>query len=246
MESFFNSDIKLNIKTDNIFYNLVNSDDPQYIFLYFIIILGFVFISTKINYNINILVGLIFSSILIYYFYTYKDINNFSKNKLLIDKFDNLYTQNQILNKYPKIVDFLFYFENFKEFSILKFNSLISEFENFCQIYEYCLIDERLIFTNFRKLTDLKITILSLINSFIFNINSNSYSKILINQKKAAEKILNDLLNRLILIYKKTIYYKGYDVTKKVIQYGDILPYNILYEIQNKNDTFKIQNLLFF
>jgi len=70
--------------------------------------------------------------------------------------------------------------------------------------------------------------------------------KILINQKKAAEKILNDLLNRLILIYKKTIYYKGYDVTKKVIQYGDILPYNILYEIQNKNDTFKIQNLLFF
>lgn len=248
MESYFDTTVKSNNNTDNILYNVINSQDPKQIFLYMSIIICIIFISTKINYNSNILIGLVFCSLIIYYLYTHRKYNILTDNEKFKEKYYNLYTENNILIKYPKIVDFLFYMEKFKSKSINEYNNLIEIFENFCKIYEYCIIDYNLIFTNYQKLVDLKITILNQINNFIFVNKNIKYDDILLKQKISAEKIIDELLNNLVILYKKKIYYDGYDANVINIDYSNILPFNILYEPNYKKQTeqFNPSNLVFF
>lgn len=246
MESYFNTTLKINEETDNIIYNIINSQDPKQIFLYSLIIIGITFISTKIIYNTNILIGLIFCSLIIYYLYTYRKYNNLSDEQKFREKFNNICPSDNILNKYPKIVDFLFYMENFKSEEIQNYNDIIDSFQNFCKIYEYCLIDYNLIYQNYQKLIDLKNVILNQINNFIFIYGNTKYENILIKQQKSAEKIINDLLNNLVIIHKKQIYYNGYKNNTSILDYTNVLPYNILYQTNyKKTDNYNISNLIF-
>jgi hypothetical protein len=229
MESYFNTTLETNKETDNILYNIINSQDPKQIFLYCIIIIVIIFISTKISYNTNILVGLIFCSLIICYLYTYRKYNITTDEKKFNEKFNIINSNNNILNKYPEIVDFLFYLENFKYKDIDNYNNIIDSFENFCKIYEYCLIDYNLIFTNYQKLIDLKNIILNKINNFSYTYENIQSDDILIKQKKSAEKVINKLLNNIVILYKKKIYYDGYNINVKNIDYSNVLPHNIFY-----------------
>ena len=139
-----------------------------------------------------------------------------------------VYTKNNILVKYPKIVDFLFYLENFKYDDIVSYNDIVSTFENFCKIYEYCLLDYNLIFTNYQQLVDIKISILNKINNLNFVYKNVKYENVLVKQKISAEKIINDLLNNLVILCKKKIYYDGYNNGTINIDYSNVLAYNIL------------------
>jgi len=248
MESFFNTNIDTNIETENLLYNVINSYDPKSIFMYGVIIVIITFISTKISYNYNILIGLIFCSLIIYYLYTFKKYNILTRTQINNEKFTQLYSKNQILSKYPKIVDFLFYMENFKSDNIQEFEKLILAFENFCKLYEYCLIDYNLILTSFNSLVDQKIKILTTINSFIFTTIPIEYENILIKQKDSAENLLNDLLNNLTLLYKKKIYYDGLNINSNLISTSNILPYNISYDSDYRQhySNYNVSNLIFF
>lgn len=244
MESYFNTTLKINKESNNIIYNVINSQDPKQIFLYGVIIIIIIFISTKIIYSGNILIGLIFASLIIYYLYTYRKQNILTDKQKFNEKFNNLFTNDNILNKYPKIVDFLFYLENFKYKDIENYNKIIDSFENFCQIYEYCLIDYNLIFQNFQKLIDLKDLIINQINSFIFIYGNTDYENILIRQQNSAKKIINELLNNLVILFKKKIYYDGYNNNITNIDYSNILPYNVFYQNNNKEaiDQYNVSN----
>ena len=248
MESYFQTTLKTDKETENVLYNVINSQDPKQIFLYGIIIIAITFLSTKIVYNSNILIGLIFCSLIIYYLYTYRKYNILTDKEKFNEKFNSLYTKNNILVKYPKIVDFLFYFENLKYKNIMGYNELVGSFEEFCKIYEYCLIDYNLIFTNYQKLVDLKINILSQINNFIFIYENVKYDNILLKQKISAEKIIDQLLNNIIILYKKKIYYDGYNNGSNNIDYSNVLPYNILDDPIYKNQKFLYNpnNLVFY
>jgi hypothetical protein len=248
MESLFNTTFNIKNETNNLLYNIINSQDPKAIFLYGIIIIVITFISTKIHYNYNVLIGLVFCSLIIYYIYTYKKQNILTKIQTDKEKFDSLYSKHQILYKYPEIVDFLFYMENFKAKNIQEYDNLISGFENFCKTYEYCLIDYNLINKFFNNLIDQKIKILIVINSFVFTHEQTEYEKILIKQKIEAEKLMDNLLNNLALLYKKKNYYDGYNINTSKIQISNVLPYNILYDCDSKSDNllYGTQNFLFF
>ena len=230
MESYFETTLKANKETDNLLYNVINTEDPQQIFMYGIIIVIITFISTKIIYNSNVLIGLIFCSLIIYYLYTYRKYNIMTDNEKFDEKFNIIYTKNNILVKYPKIVDFLFYLENFKYDNIETYNDIISSFENFCKIYEYCLLDYNFIFTSYQHLVDIKITILNKINNLNFIYKDVKYENVLVKQKISAEKIINDLLNNLVILSKKKIYYDGYNNKTINIDYSNVLAYNILYD----------------
>ncbi len=247
MESYFNTSLKINEETDNILYNIINSQDPKQVFLYGVIIVIIIFISTKIIYNTNILIGLIFCSLIIGYLYTYRKYNIISDEQKFKEKFNFICTSDNILNKYPKIVDLLFYLENFKYKDIQNYNEIIDSFQNFCKIYEYCLIDYNLINQNYPKLIDLKDQILNQINNFIFIYGNTKYEIILIKQQKSAEKIIDDLLNNLVIIFKKKIYYDGYNNGTKILDYTNVLPYNIFYQDNYKdtNNQYNISNLIF-
>lgn len=248
MESYFETTIKPYKETDNVLYNVINSQDPQQIFLYASIIVIAIFISTKISYNTNILIGLVFCSLIILYLYTYRKYNILTDEEKFTSKFNSIDPTKNILIKYPKIIDFLFYFENFKHKNINGYNEIIRLFEEFCKIYEYCLIDYSFISSNYQKLIDYKIKILSSINSFIFIYSNANYDDILLKQKISAEKILNELLNNLVIFNKKKLYYDGYNNGTINIDYSNILPYNILNEpnYKPKTDIYNIGNLIFY
>jgi hypothetical protein len=247
MESYFDITLNENKETDNLLYNIVNSQDPKQIFLYGLVIIIITFISTKIIYDSNILIGLVFSSLIIYYLYTYRKFRIITNEQKFNEKFDILYTKNNILYKYPKIVDYLYYLQNFKYDNIQGYNEIINLFEIFCTIYEFCIIDINLISENYQKLIDYKITILNMINNFIFIYENVEYDIVLFKHKQAAEKIINQLLNNLIILYKKKLYYDGYNNGTINIDYSKVLPYNILNENDYKsNIQYNPSNLIFF
>jgi hypothetical protein len=246
MESYFNTTLDSNKETNNLIYNVINSQEPRQLFIYGLIIVIITFISTKIIYNSNILVGLIFCSLIIYYLHTYRTQNVLSDKEKFREKFDAISTDSNILNKYPKIVDFLFYMENFKYKDIENYNSIINSFELFCKLYEYCIIDYNLISQNYPKLIDEKNIILNKINNLNFIYNSSTYENTLIKQKISAEKIIDELLNNLVILFKKNIYYNGYNNGTTDINYSNVLPYNILYSTNyKKTDDYNIANLIF-
>ena len=233
-------------ETNNLLYNIINFNEPQNIFFYGIIIVIGIFIFSNITINYNILIGLIFCSIIIYYQYTYFKYNILTRDKIDKEKFDQLYSQNQILRKYSDIVDFLFYYQNLKSNNIQQFQELINAFENFVKIYEYCLIDNTLIFKFYSTLVSQKIYIMTIINSFIFSKREIGYENIIIRQKIECEKLLNNYLNILAIMYKKKIYYDGYSNSSNNVTISNVLPFNILYDTDYKygNLQYNIADLL--
>ncbi|MEI7480627.1 MAG: hypothetical protein WCJ59_03290, partial [bacterium] len=63
-----------------------------------------------------------------------------------------------------------------------QFQELTNAFENFVKIYEYCLIDNALIFKFYSTLVSQKIYIMTIINSFIFSKREIGYENIIIRQ----------------------------------------------------------------
>lgn len=233
------------IETDNLLYNIINSNEPKNIFMYLIIIIIGIYISINLTFNYNIFIGLIFCSLIIYYMYTYNKYNVLTREKIDKEKFNSLYSKNQILQKYPNIVDFLYYFENFKYNNLQQYEKLVNAFENFTRIYEYCILDNKLIFKLYSSLVSQKLNILYIINSFTFTAQQIDYEKIIIAQKTEAEKLINKFLNVLIVLYKKKIYYDGYNNNSNIINTSNVLPYNILYDSDYKyrDVNYNIANL---
>lgn len=219
-------------ETDNVIYNIINYQEPQTLFLYGVLLVIFIFISAKIDFNYSILIGLMFYSILIYYLYTNKKVNYIDNFDKLNTKYENLNTSNNILKKYPNIIDFLYYMSEFKSVSPSIYFNIRTLFENFILLYESCLQDINLINDNFLSLTIIKNEILYKINSFTFNLLSNAETVKLYDMRKTVENILNNFMKELLLIQKKDIYYNGYNTKTKIINIDDILPANY-FDIDN-------------
>ena len=156
-------------ETDNIIYNIINFQEPQTIFFYGILLIIFIFISAKIDFNYSILIGLIFYSIFIYYLYTNKKENYIDNFEKLTTKYELLNTDNNILKKYPNIIDFLYYMSELKSTSPSIYFQIQVSFANFILLYEACLQDINLINANYSTLGIIKNKILYTINSFTFN-----------------------------------------------------------------------------
>jgi hypothetical protein len=246
MKSFFNQETG-EIKTDNTIYNIINTDDPKYVFLYGLLLVIFLFVFSKIDFNTNLLIGLLFASILIYYIYTYREYNILGISQKKKEKFELIHPSSNILEKYPEIVDILFYMADYKNVSIPIYLSITNDLEYFCKIYEYCLIDNNLTDSYFSTLVDTKLRILNNLNNFVFNSGENAYDNKLIEIRKSVEKTLNTLLDNLILLNKQSKYYKGYNIKSAVINYNNVLPSNIMNGLSDmyRNDI-NISNLLFF
>ena len=125
-------------KTDNILYNIINFEEPQQIFYYFIFFIIFLVVFTNIDFSITLFIGIIFFSILIYYFYTDRKINNIDATKKINTKFETFSDdENNIIKEYPDIIDFIFYFSTFKEYNIDTFNDIVNLFDNFVFLYSF-------------------------------------------------------------------------------------------------------------
>lgn len=215
-------------ETDNIIYNILNYQEPQTIFFYGFLLVIVIYISLKIEFNYSILIGLIFYSIFIFYLYTNRKVNYIDEFEKLNTKYEMLNTDNNILKKYPNIIDFLFYMNELKAPSPKIYFEIQSYFEQFIELYEPCLQDISLINKNYITLLTIKDKILYSINFYTFNLLSNVESIKLYEMRKTVEKMLNQYMEELKILQKKDIYYNGYNVNISPIESNNIKPFNFL------------------
>lgn len=215
-------------ETNNTIYNIINYQEPQFIFFFGVLLVIFIFFSAKINFNYSVLIGLIFYSILVYYIYTNKKVNYIDEFEKTTDKYNMINTNNNILKKYPNIIDFLYYMTELKSVSPPLYYDIELYFENFIMLYEACLQDIKLIDANYITLKTFKDKIMYTINSFNFNLLANSETKKLYEMRKTVEKMLNTFLKELNVLQEKNIYYNGYNIKTQPIVKSNVLPSNFL------------------
>ena len=208
-------------------YNIINFEEPQQIFLYFVILIIFLFVFIKIEFSISLFIGIIFFTIILYYLYTERNINFINNDQKIDTKYETFKdSTNQNLRDYPDIVDFIFYLSTFKNFNIDVFNDIVNLFNRFINLYDSIIIDKSLSSILFKNMTSIKIQIINNIESFIFTTNNKVYTKQITKCRIKAEEILNKYLNIILLINKKYNYYNGYNINTKIINNNNILEYN--------------------
>lgn len=222
-------------KTPSVIYNILNFEEPNIVFQYGILLVIFIIIFSRININYSIIIGLLFYCIIVYYFYTDRNLNNIYATEKYKDKFQTLQRPTNVLKDYPRVVDFLFYIQDMRKYSLNTYDQITRLFKEFCILYKSCNTDYNLIDRLYQKMVEIKIDIMNKINAFNYNTVSNQYSKKMFESKQQAEKILNDLLDELVLIQKKKIYYNGYNHETKILDTSGVLPYNI---VSNPNPEF--------
>lgn len=229
--------------TTNTIYNILFNDNYKTVGIYILLIIIIMFISNNINYNINIIIGVLIIGFIIYNVNYYTMHEQQTDKEIKKDKFDSLYTRNDIIKDQPKIVDILFYMQDYKKYSLLKFKNLIEQFEKFIKLYTDCQKDYTLVFDNYEILVDIKLTILVIINSFVFSINSTILENKLIKIRETTELVLNEYLNNLVIINKKMIYYNGYNINTKPIDTTNVIAFNTFNDNNISNGNLQIQDL---
>ena len=214
-------------KTDNILYNIINFEEPQQIFYYFIYLIIFLFVFTNIDFSITLFIGIIFFSILIYYFYTNRNKNYIDSEQKLNDKYETFNDEsNSTIKDYPDIVDFIFYLSTFEKYNQDTFNDIVKLFDNFIFYYNSIKIDKSLADISFKTMKNIKFNIINKIETFNFTTNNFILTQQTTKNRKRVEELLNGYLDKVLLIYKKNLYYNGYNNQSKIITSNNIIEYN--------------------
>jgi hypothetical protein len=213
-------------------YNIINFEEPQQIFIYFVILVIFLFIFSNIDFSISLFIGLIFFTILLFYLHTQRNKNYIDFEKKLDTKFETFKetniseTTNKNLRNYPDVVDFIFYLSTFKNYNPNVFHDIINLFNRFIELYDSVIIDKSLASTLFKNMTSIKVKIINNIESFLFTTNNKVFTRQITKSRIRGEKLLNKYLDRILLINKKYNYYNGYNINTNIITNNNILEYN--------------------
>jgi hypothetical protein len=224
---------------NNLLYNIIKNEPNQLLFLYGVFLFIIILVFTNINFSFSLFIGLIIYSIVISYIYTYNTNNTITEKYKLNQKSKSV----GINDENPEIVDFLFYLESYKQFSIYIYNNIVILLKNFIKLYNDCITNKKLINDYYSVLENLKFLILYTLESF--NLNGANLKELKKN-KLEIEKILNKYLEQLLLLQKKDLYYNGFNTKTKILTTDNVVEYN-KFDYRNEYNrgirSFDIQNL---
>ena len=212
------------------------------IFWYIVLSIIILYIFSKLNLGINILIGLIVICLLIYY--NEQSLKESEEKQAETDDIINksIYPQTTpiISKKYKEINEFLFFIQDFQTYNPPSYENMIDVINEFFTIYDmFDNITNKT--TNNTELTDknpnvpndlliLKKEALNSLHSIIFKIPSN---KNIENKLSNAIEQLDILLSKYIINIKNIYMNSPYNINKKLLD-DDIEPKN-LYD----NDMFE-------
>lgn len=205
---------------DRIFNEIDNSTSKiKYIFYITPIIL--IFILTKFNIKLNVLVALLISGIAILYI-NYKNQSDENNVKEIYKIKQNLIRpKSEIINKYDQYVDFLFSIQDFYAYNPPAYENLIENLEVFLELYEESLIANELAGLNYGLADKRQSRILNNLHSIIYNLPVN---KLLTDKLNASiiklDDMLEEMLNEMININKNYIDVNGYTRESVVVNNG--------------------------
>lgn len=230
---------------NNLIFNIINNSKPNILFNYSIIIVALVLIFNSINLSHNAMIGVFVSLTIIYYLYTYRSINDISTEKKINEKYDLINTRSSVLKKYVKFTDILFYIDDFKYLNIPLFNMLTLQIESFCNTFESCMTDFKLIDTLHSTLIQLKLNIMASVNNLSFSLNNPVMQEKINRVRNELENFLNEYLKIIVENHKKNIYYNGYNKNSKLIDDSNVLALNSFKVNDYKINNFNYSNLQF-
>ena len=220
------------------FYDIINNENQQVIFNYCVLFILIIYIFQYQTINISILFGIILFYCILSYYYNYRKSNNLENEKINKNKFEKIQTNNNILSKYTDINDLLFYFLNFKDFSVVKYNQIILLFSNFITLYEVYIIQPDLINNNYNTFIDLQHKIIDTIEEYKFIVIDNTYYDIIDKTKNNANEILKKYINEINILHKKNVNLNGYNINTKILNKNIVKPIN--FYIENTTDLHKL------
>lgn len=214
---------------DNLFYNNISSSS---IFIYAVILCGFIVYFREVNITLGIIVGMISALSIIYLLYQYETTSDVNKKKLHQIKTENIFPTPKNISKYEDLTDFVFSVQDFYEYNPQSYEDMIHAVDTFIEVYEDVLLDHSLAGNYYSIAETHKLLALNALHSIIMLIPS---SKKLIGKLNDSMKTLEILLNKyLYVIYQTNDSYvkeNGYFNNTKVIDLK-ISPHN-----QYKNET---------
>ena len=230
---------------DNLVYNIITNSRPDVLFNYFVIAIVVIFFSSFVNVGMSVIIGVLVATIIIHFLYTYRENFDVSKLKEREEKFKLINTKKSVLKNHIKFVNIIFYISDIKHLNIRSFNILVSQIESFCNTFESCMTDFKLIPNLHSELNQLKINIMVTTNSLIYTINNWKYENKLRRVRNKLEEILNKYLEIIIKNNKKDIYYNGYNNGTKIIQNTNVIPANSFYSHDFKLGMGNFSDVLF-
>jgi hypothetical protein len=219
-----------NIKEkDDTIYNVINNENKTVVFNYMVLFVALLFVfKNYIHVNPSVIVAIILFMLVVYYFNTYRTIHNLETTALEQDKFNAINPTSDVLRPYNEINDAMFYFLDFKNINIQKYNQLTKFLENFIILYETANLEPKTISYNYQKMKDLKIQIAELIDSYNLCTIDNTYVDIIYKTKLSFENILSGYMNNVMEMQKQYVKKYGYNLNTKLISKMDdaVLPIN--------------------
>jgi len=215
------------------------------IFWLIIIFILTIYLFSKYDIGINILLGFIVAFIIIIYLYNnVKTIEN-EKQKIIKNKHNLIIPEQKISKKYNDVVDFLFSIQDFYIHCPLNYIQMVESIDNFFKTYEEILIDNNSINMNYSILIDQKRNALNSLSMITYGLSANiSYDKKLQNSIVYLTNLLDTFINNIIENHKDILFYKGYNNKTKIINNDKIVPYNT-YEMNNFSNNNLITYMLY-
>jgi hypothetical protein len=215
-----------NSYNENFLYEIIFNSTKEFFYLYIIIIIFLIFIFVNIDFNYSILIALLFSTIIIFIIYTYRNNNFLGEKQRLEEKIKTINSPTSTINSYPDIVDFLFYL---KDYSLKDYNNylqIIKSLDNFLIMYENTINNYRYINYSYNKMKKIINNILELINSIKYSCYDNEYDKMLEKNKISIKLILEKYLENIREFNDRYVYYNGYSINHNEIYDNKIIPFN--------------------
>jgi hypothetical protein len=153
------------------------------------------------------------------------DIDNQSLNTIK-DNFNMIYSNNNILEKYPEICNIIFNLSTIKNINFITHKDIIDILEKFISNYESCILDKSLANKLYSNCLIYKLKIIDLLNNFTsshYNIHYNIKVK---NIMDKLNDILDNYLNDILLINNKYLLANGYNKNTILCIKNTVLPYN--------------------
>lgn len=205
---------------------IINKIDKVTLFWYIVIIITIIFIFSKFDIKLNIVLGTLIAGVLILYLYNDYQIINKQTVELIADKEKLINPKPEKAFKYKRMVNYLFTIQDFFVYNPQVYEDFIENINRFFYVYEEIMVNNSSASSNYPILIDNKRGALNALQSITLILPPDvKYDIKLDTAVRELDVLLNFYLDEIKDIYNTQLYENGYDIKTKLLDNGPS-PYN--------------------
>jgi hypothetical protein len=202
-------------------YKHVDSWDGKRLFIYVVIGLMTIWIFSKMNIGINILIGIIITAFVINYLNHKTIVAANTEKEIMNTKKETIKPKLDESNENEDIVNFLFSIQDMYHYNPGQYIEMVNNIEQFFRLHKRSFIDKKQSSIHYDKMKQNKRDALNALSSLIFTLPEDRRVREKVNN---AVVILDDILTKhldeISFLIDNYLYKNNYDVDTKIIDYG--------------------------